>query len=250
MKISIITVAFNSAITIKSTLDSVARQHYSDIEYIIIDGGSKDETLNVVGSYSDIVAHCISESDQGIYDAMNKGVGIATGDVIGILNSDDFYLNDYVLNEVAVLFGADPQLEVVLGDVDFVNDDDLNHPVRCYPAGNFKPWMFLFGLMPPHPAVFVRKSAYERVGVYKVGYKIAADFDLLTRLLLVDRAKYQIVHKTWVRMRTGGASTSGLKSNMTSTKEMKRSLKENGFFGSMLMLTCRLPLKFLTQMLR
>lgn len=250
MKITLITVAYNSAATIRTTLDSVAAQGYSDLEYIIVDGVSKDTTLDAVGRYPDIVTQCISEPDQGIYDAMNKGVQRATGDIVGILNSDDFYLNDQALHEVAALFASDSGLEVVLGDVDFVNDDDLSRPVRCYRAGNFKPWMFRFGLMPPHPAVFVRKSAYERVGLYKLGYKIAADFDLLTRLLLVDGAKYKIAHKTWVRMRTGGASTSGLKSNMISTREMKRSLQENGLFASSLMLMCRLPFKLLTQVLR
>jgi glycosyltransferase involved in cell wall biosynthesis len=250
LKISLITVSYNSAETIQTTLDSVAAQGYSDLEYIIVDGGSKDTTLDIVGRYPDLVTACISEPDQGIYDAMNKGVRCATGDVIGILNSDDFYLNDHVLYEVAGLFANDPELEVVLGDVDFVDDDDLSRPVRRYPAGNFKPWMFRFGLMPPHPAVFVRKSAYERVGLYKLGYKIAADFDLLTRLLLVDGAKYNVAHKTWVRMRTGGASTSGLKSNMIATREMKRSLQENGLFASSLMLMSRLPFKLLTQVLR
>lgn len=250
MKISLITVSYNSAATIQTTLGSVAAQAFPDLEYIIVDGGSKDATLDIVRSFPDLVTACVSEPDQGIYDAMNKGVERATGDVIAILNSDDFYLNDQVLHEVAELFAADPALEVVLGDVDFVNDDDLSHPVRRYRAGNFKPWMFRFGLMPPHPAVFVRKSAYERVGLYKLGYKIAADFDLLTRLLLVDGAKYQVAHRTWVRMRNGGASTSGLKSNMISTREMKRSLQENGLLGSSLMVMCRLPFKLLTQVLR
>jgi len=250
LKISLITVSYNSAVTIQTTLGSVAAQAFPDLEYIIVDGGSKDATLDIVRSFPDLVTACVSEPDQGIYDAMNKGVERATGDVIAILNSDDFYLNDQVLHEVAELFAADPALEVVLGDVDFVNDDDLSHPVRRYRAGNFKPWMFRFGLMPPHPAVFVRKSAYERVGLYKLGYKIAADFDLLTRLLLVDGAKYQVAHRTWVRMRNGGASTSGLKSNMISTREMKRSLQENGLLGSSLMVMCRLPFKLLTQVLR
>lgn len=250
MKISLITVAYNSSATIQTTLESVAAQDYSDLEYIIVDGGSKDTTLDIVGRYPDLVTKCISEPDQGIYDAMNKGIQRATGDIVGILNSDDFYLGDKVLYQVAELFSADPKLEVVLGDVDFVNDDDLSRTVRRYCAGNFKPWMFLFGLMPPHPAVFIRKSAYERVGLYKLGYKIAADFDLLTRLMLVDGAKYQIAHKTWVRMRTGGASTSGLKSNMISTLEMKRSLLENGLFACSPMLMCRLPFKLLTQVLR
>lgn len=249
MKISLITVAYNSAATIQTTLDSVAAQDYSDLEYIIVDGGSKDTTLDVVGRYPDLVTECISEPDQGIYDAMNKGVQRATGDVVGILNSDDFYLGDKVLDQVVELFSADLKLEVVLGDVDFVNDDDLSRTVRRYRAGNFKPWMFRFGLMPPHPAVFVRKSAYERVGLYKLGYKIAADFDLLTRLLLVDGAKYKTVGKTWVRMRTGGASTNGIKSNLISTKEMHYSLKENDLYSNLLFLSFRFPIKYVKQML-
>lgn len=250
MKISIITVSFNSAETIKYTIDSVASQRFQPFEYIIVDGGSKDSTLKIVGCYPDLVTECISEPDQGIYDAMNKGLQRATGDIIGILNSDDLYLNNLVLHEVEALFAADPELEVVLGGVDFVDGDDLNRPLRRYSAVNFKPWMFRFGLMPPHPAVFVRKSAYERVGPYKLVYEIAADFDWLTRLILNDGAKYQIVPKTWVRMRTGGASTNGLKSIVTITREMKRSLDENNLYTNQLMLLCRLPFKFLTQVLR
>jgi len=247
LKISLITVSYNSASTIGTTLESVAAQNYLELEYIIVDGGSSDSTLDIVDQFSELVTLCISEPDQGIYDAMNKGVQRATGEVVGILNSDDFYLNDHVLHEVATLFAADPELEVVLGDVDFVNDDDLNQPVRRYLTGNFKPWMFRFGFMPPHPPVFVRKSAYDRVGLYKLGYKIAADFDLLTRLLLVDRARYQIANKTWVRMRTGGASTNGLKSNLISTKEILRSLKENGIYSNAFFLLLRLPIKYFKQ---
>ena len=247
MKISLITVSYNSASTIGTTLESVAAQNYPELEYIIVDGGSSDSTLDIVDQFSELVTLCISEPDQGIYDAMNKGVQRATGEVIGILNSDDFYRQVEVLNEVAALFDADPELEVVLGDVDFVREDDLNHSVRSYRAGQFKPWMFRFGLMPPHPAVFVRKSAYERVGFYKLGYKIAADFDFLTRLLLLDGAKYKVSGRTWVRMRTGGASTSGIKSNLISTKEMLRSLKENGIYSNAFLLLLRLPIKYIKQ---
>lgn len=249
MKVSIISVCMNSVRTIQSTFDSIRCQGAVIVECIVVDGGSVDGTLRVIEQNRDVVSCVISESDQGIYDAMNKGISRATGDVIGILNSDDFYFSDHVLYEVSSRFAADTELEVLLGGVDFVNDDDLSRPVRRYCAGRFKPWMFRFGLMPPHPAVFVRKSAYERVGFYKLGYKIAADFDLLTRLLFVDGAKYQIVNKTWVRMRTGGASTSGLKSVMTITREMKRSLQENNIYTNKLMLLCRLPYKFLTQVL-
>lgn len=249
MKISIITVSYNSVDTIRSTLDSIAAQIYPDLEYIIVDGGSTDGTLDLVDSYKGIVSQCISEHDQGIYDAMNKGINYASGDVIGILNSDDFYLHSEVLNEVVEFFSNDPSLEVILGDVDFVKNDDLSHPIRRYPAGNFRSWMLRFGIMPPHPAVFLRTSAYKRVGLYKLGYEIAADFDFLTRLLLVDGAKYQSAYKTWVRMRTGGASTRDFRSNLISSREMKCSMSENGLFSSYLMLMCRLPFKLLTQVL-
>jgi glycosyltransferase involved in cell wall biosynthesis len=247
-KVSVITASFNSENTIHETIFSVNAQTYPDIEHIFIDGGSTDSTLEIIRKECRSSSIIISEKDYGIYDAMNKGVQLATGDVIGILNSDDFYLSDHVLEAVAAHFAADPELEVVLGDVDFVNDDDLARTVRYYPAGNFKPWMFRFGLMPPHPATFVRKSAYERVGLYKLGYEIAADFDLLIRLLLVGGAKYRTARKTWVRMRTGGASTSGLKSMITITREFKRSLNENNFYTNYLMLACRLPFKLLTQL--
>ena len=247
MKISIVTVSYNSAATIADTLRSVATQTYTDIEHLIIDGQSSDKTMQVVDSHSHPKLIFSSESDNGIYDAMNKGVHRATGQVIGILNSDDFYVHENVLNEVATAFLADPTLEVVLGDVDFVKSGDLERPVRTYRASGFKTWMFRFGFMPPHPAVFVRKTAYERVGSYKLGYKIAADFDFLLRLLLIDGAKYQATGKHWVRMLTGGASTSGWRSNFVITREMQRSLLENKVFSGMPMLLLRLPVKFFRQ---
>jgi len=247
LKISIITVAYNSSATIETTLDSVQAQGYPELEYMVVDGGSTDATLDVVRKYPELVTQLISEPDRGIYDAMNKGVQRATGEVVGILNSDDFYRHSRVLQEVAEAFAADPELEVLMGDVDFVSDEDLQKPVRTYRATGFRPWMFRLGFMPPHPAIFIRKSAYERVGLYKLGYRIAADFDFLVRLLLIDRAKYRIAGSQWVRMRTGGASTAGWKSNLISTREMLRSLRENGVFSSMPMLLLRLPVKYIRQ---
>ena len=168
LKISIITVSYNSATTIADTLRSVVTQTYPDIEHLIIDGQSSDQTMQVVNAnyHSKLIFN--SEPDEGIYDAMNKGVRRATGEIIGILNSDDFYVHENVLNEVANSFLNDSTLDVVLGDVDFVKGGDLENSVRTYQASGFQTWMFRFGFMPPHPAVFVRKTAYERVGSYKM----------------------------------------------------------------------------------
>ena len=247
MKISVITVAYNSAHTIARTIESVTRQTYTDIEHLIIDGQSTDKTKQVVNEQCHPRLIFNSEADSGIYDAMNKGVERATGEVIGILNSDDFYANENVLSEVAEAFLTAPTLDVVLGDVDFVRSGDLEKPVRTYRASGFKTWMFRFGFMPPHPAVFVRKTAYARVGSYKIDYKIAADFDFLLRLLLKDGAKYKATGRHWVRMLTGGASTSGWRSNFVITKEMQRSLLENKVFSNIPMLLLRLPVKFFRQ---
>lgn len=249
MKISLITVSYNSESTIKFTLDSIARQDHENIEYIVIDGGSSDKTMNIVKQYSYLNLHYVSERDDGIYDAMNKGVSLSTGEVIGILNSDDFYLSSTVISEVDKIFSKNPHLDVVLGAVDFVEDGNLDHPIRRYAAGNFRPWMFRFGLMPPHPAVFIRKTAYKRVGLYKKNYKIAADFDFLIRLLMLDRAPYKVVNKVWVRMRIGGVSTSGWKTMLLITHEMKRALKENGILSNKFFLLCRLPFKLVTQVI-
>ncbi len=247
MKISIVTVSYNSAATIANTLRSVAFQTYADIEHLIIDGQSTDTTIQVVGANSHPKIIFSSEPDRGIYDAMNKGVLRATGEVVGILNSDDFYVHENVLSEVASVFSNDPTLEVVLGDVDFVKSSDLENPVRIYRASTFKTWMFSFGFMPPHPAVFVKKAAYERVGSYKMDYKIAADFDFLLRLMLIDGANYQATGKHWVRMLTGGASTAGWRSNYVITKEIQRSLLDNKVFSMLPMLLLRLPVKFFVQ---
>lgn len=247
MKISVITVSYNSAATIAKTLHSVATQTYTNLEHLIIDGQSSDKTIQEIDAHAHSKLIFSSELDGGIYDAMNKGVSRATGEIIGILNSDDFYIHKNVLAEVASAFINNHKLDVVLGDVDFVKSGDMENPLRSYRASGFKTWMFRFGFMPPHPAVFVRKSAYERVGFYNKDYKIAADFDFLLRLLLIDGAKYQATGKHWVRMLTGGVSTSGWRSNFIITKEMNRSLIKNKVYSSIPILLLRLPLKFFRQ---
>lgn len=249
MKISIITVSYNSSATIKYALQSVRSQAHPFVEHLVIDGGSTDATLSIVDLYRHPNLFLVSESDDGIYDAMNKGLCRATGDVIGFLNSDDFYTSPSVLTDVASVFEAHPEVEVVFGDVDFFYACDMQNSIRKYRVRYFKPWMLLFGFMPPHPAIFIKKGAYERVGLYKSSYKIAADFDLIVRLLLVNKSKYKSTGKCWVRMRMGGASTSNWQSNRTITREIMQSLRENNLFSNALMVLMRLPIKLLLQKL-
>ncbi len=245
MKVSIITVCFNSEATIRDTIESVLAQKYSDIEYIVVDGQSTDKTMNILREYQGRIAKIISEPDKGIYDAMNKGVALAKGDVIGILNSDDFYRTDHSISEVVAEFQKSPTTDMVLGSVDFVNEHDLSHAVRYYKSTGFKPWKLRFGLMAPHPAAFIRHEAYKQVGTYKLNYKISADFDFFVRALLVYKLSFITVDKVWVRMRVGGVSTSGLQSYKVSTQEMLRSFKENERYTNFLFLLLRLPLKSL-----
>lgn len=250
LKFSIITVSYNSDQFIRSAIDSVFFQTYHDIEYIVIDGGSKDATVSIVESYGKKIAQFVSEPDKGIYDAMNKGLALASGDVIGILNSDDFYPNENVISGVVKTFEANPNVDMVLGNVDFVNPDELTRPVRFYSSFNFAPWKMRFGFMPAHPAAFIKRSAYEKVGKYKLGYKIGADFEWFVRALVVHRLPYVKVNKAFVRMREGGVSTSGLKSYWVSSKEQLQALRENGVYSNMLFVLVRLPIKLMHKIFR
>ncbi len=218
-------------------------QKYPDIEYIVIDGGSTDGTLSILETNSDRIDHIVSESDKGIYDAMNKGLALATGDVIGILNSDDFYPHANVINEVVSAFEMSPSVDMVLGNVNFVSPGQLDRLVRHYSSYHFKPWKMRFGFMPAHPGAFIRCSAYEKVGSYKLGYKIGADFEWFVRAFLVEKLKYVKLNKTLVRMREGGVSTSGLKSYWIISKEVIRALSENGIYSNLFFVLIRLPIK-------
>lgn len=250
LKISIVTVCYNSEIFIASAIDSVLSQTYPHIEYIVIDGGSKDATVSIVQSYGDKITHFVSEPDNGIYDAMNKGLALASGDVIGILNSDDFYPHENVIADAVKVFHVNPNVEMVLGNVDFVDPSDLTRPVRFYSSFNFEPWKMRFGFMPAHPAAFIRRTAYEKVGNYKLGYKIGADFEWFVRALVVHRLPYVKVNKALVRMREGGVSTSGLKSYWVSSKEQLRALRDNGVYSNMVFVLVRLPIKFFHKVFR
>ncbi|MDF1617759.1 glycosyltransferase family 2 protein [Petrocella sp. FN5] len=224
--VSIITVCYNSEKYIESAIKSVLSQNYSNIEYIVIDGGSTDRTLDIVRKYSEhssIRIKVISEPDEGIYDAMNKGVKLAEGDIIGILNSDDFYINNKVITWVVNTFEA-TNADMVYGNLVFVDRQDTNRIVRVWDT--FK-GEFLKGWNPPHPSTFIKKSIYKEFGYYKKEYKISSDYDLFFRMIEIGKVNHHHLNKTLVKMRVGGASTSGWKSNYVGSKEIYMTLKEH-----------------------
>jgi glycosyltransferase involved in cell wall biosynthesis len=227
MKVSIITVAFNSATTIEDTIRSVLAQTHAEIEHIIVDGASKDDTIDIVQSYRDRIAQFISEPDRGIYDAMNKGIQLASGEVVGILNSDDFYATSNVISTVVEEFQRS-NVDSVFGDLVYVNTHDLDRVVRYYSSAKFHPDQFAYGWMPAHPTFFVKRSAYDRYGLFRTDYKIAADYELLTRFLAKHQLSYRYIPKVMVKMRTGGVSTTNWRSNWILNQEIIRGCAENG----------------------
>ena len=207
MKVSIITVVWNNKETIKDAIDSVLNQTYKDIEYIIVDGASTDGTIDIVNSYKDKISKFISEKDNGLYDAMNKGIQLSNGDIIGMLNSDDFYIDEFVIENVIKEFEA-KDVDSVYADLVYVNPGNLDKVVRFYDSSYFSPENFAYGWMPAHPTFFVKKEIYERYGVFRTDLKIGADFDILVRFLYIYNISFSYMREVLVKMRTGGVSTS------------------------------------------
>ena len=226
MKVSIITASYNSAETIGDTINSVLEQDYDDVEYIIVDGSSSDQTLNIVRNFGDRISHIISEPDGGMYDAMNKGISKATGEIVGILNSDDFYAHSSVISSVVKAFKRE-QVDSVFGDLVYVKPHNLSRIVRYYSSASFEPSLFSKGWMPAHPTFFVKRSAYLEYGLFQTDYEIAADYELLTRFLAKHQLSYKYLPEVMVKMRTGGASTISFKSNWILNKEIVRACSEN-----------------------
>lgn len=225
MKISIITVCFNSAATIKKTFDSVRAQTFQNVEYLVIDGASRDNTVEIIKQNTDIIDYWISEKDKGLYDAINKGIAKATGDYVGILNSDDTFFSPNTLAEVAGFIEGHAFPPAIIGDIVQQNSKRI---VRKYSAARWKPEDLKNGFMPPHPAVFLARQVYTEYGIYRLGYKIGADYELLIRLFLKHDIPFLYSGITTTSMLVGGASTSGLKSYSIITKEIGRAFRENG----------------------
>lgn len=227
MKISIVTPAFNSAKTIQHTIESVAQQTYPNVEYIIVDGGSKDATAKIVAQYNDVVDIFISEPDRGVYDAMNKGIRMASGDVVAILNSDDFYTHSRVLEQIATAF-YQAEVDSVYGDLQYVDHHQPNRIVRHWESGGFVRENFLAGWMPPHPAFFVKKAVYQRYGLFNLSLRSSADYELMLRFLYKHRISTSYLQDVLVRMRTGGMSNSSWLNRWRANQEDRLAWRMNG----------------------
>ena len=224
--ITIITATFNSAQTVKDTLISVGRQTFQDIEHIIIDGASTDNTLDIVAAYPHVNT-VISEKDNGIYDAMNKGIRLATGDVVGILNSDDIYAHNRVLESIARLF-KDPNVQIVYADLQYVKADNLNKVVRHWKSGEYSSQNFFYGWMPPHPTFFVRRELFDECGLFDTSFKSAADYELMLRFLVRYDIPATYLPEVIVKMRNGGMSNASFKNRWRANREDRRAWDVNG----------------------
>jgi glycosyltransferase involved in cell wall biosynthesis len=244
IKFSVITVCYNSVQTIAQALQSVADQDWPHVEHILIDGDSTDGTLDVIELLRPRLAFVVSEPDNGIYDAMNKGLALATGDVVCFLNADDQYASNDVLSTVATHMRAE-QLDALMGDVGFFHASNPSREVRRYRSNRFAPERLAWGWMPAHPALFLKRSVIERVGKFNTTYQIAGDYEFVIRAFYGHALRYVHVPKVLVRMQTGGVSTDGWRAKVRLNKEVLRACRENGIRTNMLKILSKYPAKLL-----
>ena len=242
LKISIITVCYNSVETIRDTIESVLSQQYPDIEYIIVDGASKDGTLELISEYEGRISKVISESDKGIYDAMNKGVQAATGAFVGILNSDDVFAGSDVIQNLVAHLQNNPSADAVYADLVFVQRKEMDVVTRRYSSSGFSPWKVRFGFMIPHPTFYARRELFDKYGNYKLGYRVSADFELMARFM--SKGVKMVRHSAvMVKMREGGISTTGFWWRIHQNLEIVRACRENGIYTNILLVAMKVPFK-------
>jgi glycosyltransferase involved in cell wall biosynthesis len=242
MKLSIITVSCNAEASIGATLKSVAAQTHPDIEHIVIDGASTDGTLERIAADGGHIAQLVSEPDKGIYDAMNKGIQRATGEVIGILNADDCYADNEVLARVARIMESEP-IDVVYADVVFFAPDNPTATIRRYSSRYFSPERIAWGQMPAHPTLFLRRSVFDRFGLYRTDYRISGDYEFVARIFKEGSLRYRYLPEVLVRMRIGGISTGGWRNTLLLNREVLRACRENGIKTSLLRILSKYPAK-------
>jgi glycosyltransferase len=227
LKVSIITVCFNSASTIRDTINSVINQTYPNIEYIIIDGNSKDDTYQIVKSYGTKISIHKSEPDKGIYDGLNKGISLASGDIIGMLHADDFYANSTVIEQVVALF-ENSDTDSLYSDLDYVDPENTSKIIRHWVSGKYKAGKFLFGWMPPHPTFFVKRFIYDQLGLFNLELKSAADYELMLRYIHKNNIKTAYLPLVTVKMRAGGMSNKSLSNRIRANNEDRKAWELNG----------------------
>jgi glycosyltransferase involved in cell wall biosynthesis len=213
-------------------------------ELVVVDGASTDRTVEIVQGFESPLVQVHSARDRGIYDALNKGIARATGDVVGILHSNDYFASPTILNQVAEAF-ADPNLDAVFADVTFFPPGKPDRVVRRYRSNRFRPALLAYGLMPAHPTLYLRRRVFERFGVYRTDFRIAGDFEFIARIFRENRISYRYVEDVWTRMETGGASTGGLRSKMVINAEVLRACRDLGISTSYARLLARYPRKVL-----
>ncbi|MEP4558935.1 glycosyltransferase family 2 protein [Cobetia amphilecti] len=227
MKISVVTACFNSQATIGEAIATLKRQSWGNVEHVVIDGASKDDTVEVARKTLGPVDVLVSEPDKGIYDALNKGIVNSTGDIVGFLHSDDLYAHDEVLSRVAACF-EDPEIGAVYGDLQYVKAANTTHVIRHWKSGSFSTDKLKYGWMPPHPTFFMRRELYEELGGFDLAYRIAGDYDALLRYLASDKVKVHYLPEVLVKMRLGGASNGSLKQIIRKSREDISAMMKNG----------------------
>jgi glycosyltransferase involved in cell wall biosynthesis len=247
MRVSIITTTFNSATTVAETMQSVEEQDHPHIEHIVVDGHSQDETLQIIEQYPH-TATLISETDEGIYDAMNKGIRAATGDLVGILNSDDLYVDAHVISKIIKVF-EDPWIQACYADLEYVDALNSSRVTRTWKSGAFDSRSFYWGWMPPHPTFFVRRSVYDQVGLFNTHLRSAADYEMMLRILVKHQLPVAYLPEVIVKMRTGGMSNASVNNRIRANREDREAWRINGLRPYFFTLYLK-PLRKITQFIK
>lgn len=247
MRVSIITATYNSAATIAETMKSIEEQDHPHIEHILVDGHSQDDTLEIIEQYPH-TATLISEKDNGIYDAMNKGIRAATGDIIGILNSDDLYVDAHVISKIVKTF-QNPDIEVCYADLEYVDAKNSARVTRIWKSGSFDNRSFYWGWMPPHPTFFVRRSVYDKVGLFNTSLRSSADYEMMLRILVKHCLPVAYLPEVIVKMRTGGMSNASVNNRIRANREDREAWRLNGLKPYFFTLYLK-PLRKITQFIK